>query len=89
MRDITVLHSALVCVGLTILPPLCADCHEIWEPQPLETSGPVQACKGIALPITLHYHYIIYLCPILAYDSVSETLHNLSIFLRAAWVPLA
>ena len=22
------------CVGLTTLPPSCADCHEIWEPQP-------------------------------------------------------
>ena len=22
------------CVGLTTLPLLCADCHEIWEPQP-------------------------------------------------------
>jgi len=21
------------CVGLTTLPPSCADCHEIWEPQ--------------------------------------------------------
>jgi hypothetical protein len=29
-------------VGLTILPPSCADS--------LETSGPVQACNGIALP---------------------------------------
>ena len=23
-----------LCIGLTTLPPLCADCHEIWEPQP-------------------------------------------------------
>jgi len=22
------------CLGLTTLPPLCADCLEIWEPQP-------------------------------------------------------
>jgi len=35
------------CVGLTTLPPLCADCHEIWEPQ-----SPVnlRACTGIDLP---------------------------------------
>jgi hypothetical protein len=33
------------CVGLTTLPPSCADCQEIWEPQPL---GPVQACNRIA-----------------------------------------
>jgi len=23
-----------LCVGLTTLPPSCAGCHEIWEPQP-------------------------------------------------------
>jgi hypothetical protein len=38
------------CVGLTTLLPYCADCLEIWEPQPKELSGPVQACNGIALP---------------------------------------
>jgi hypothetical protein len=38
------------CVGLTTLPPLCAYCLEIWEPQPPEPSGPVKACNGIALP---------------------------------------
>jgi len=36
------------CVGLTTLPPALANCHEIWEPEPLEPSGPVQACTGIA-----------------------------------------
>jgi len=30
-------------VGLT-LPPLCADCHEIWEPQP---PGNLRACPGL------------------------------------------
>jgi len=38
------------CVGLTTLLPPCADCLEIWEPQPPGPSGPVQACNGIALP---------------------------------------
>ena len=38
-------------VGLTTLPLSCADCLEIWEPQTLEPSGPVQACDGIALPL--------------------------------------
>jgi len=27
------------CVGLTILSPSCADCLEIWEPQPPGTLG--------------------------------------------------
>ena len=32
------------CVGLTTLPPSCADCLEIWEPQPPGTLG---ACPGL------------------------------------------
>jgi hypothetical protein len=32
------------CVGLTILPPSCADCLEIWEPQP---PGTLRACQGL------------------------------------------
>jgi hypothetical protein len=41
------------CVGLTTLPPSSADCLEIWKPQLLEPSGPVQAYNGIALPLPL------------------------------------
>jgi len=40
------------CVGLTTLPPSCADCVEIWEPQPPGTLMAVQARNGIALPIS-------------------------------------
>jgi len=32
------------CVGLTILPPSYADCHEIWEPQP---PGALRDCPGL------------------------------------------
>jgi len=32
------------CVGLTTLPPSCADCLEIWEPQP---PGNFWACPGL------------------------------------------
>jgi hypothetical protein len=45
------------CVELTTLPPSCADCLEIWEPQP---PGTVKACPGpyrgsvtLALPARL------------------------------------
>ena len=31
-------------VGLTILPPSCAGCHEIWEPQP---PGTLRACPDL------------------------------------------
>jgi len=42
------------CVRLTTLPPSCADCLEIREPQPLlESSGHVQACNMFALPLNL------------------------------------
>jgi len=49
------------CVGLTTLPPSCANCPEIWEPQP---PGILRACPGIAIPfnvfwpIFLHKHVI-------------------------------
>jgi hypothetical protein len=32
------------CVGLTNLPTSCADCHEIWEPQP---PGSLRTCPGL------------------------------------------
>jgi hypothetical protein len=32
------------CVRLTTLPPLCAYCHETWEPQP---RGTLRACPGL------------------------------------------
>ena len=32
------------CVGLTTLPPLCADCLEIWQPHP---PGTLRACPGL------------------------------------------
>jgi len=32
------------CVGLTTLPPSCADCLGIWEPQP---PGTLRACPGL------------------------------------------
>ena len=41
------------CVGLTTLPPSCADSLEIWDLNVLEPLGPVQACNGIALPVAL------------------------------------
>jgi hypothetical protein len=44
------------CVGLTTLPPSCADCLEILEPQPRVTLRACPGCNGIALPfITLQY----------------------------------
>jgi hypothetical protein len=40
------------CVGLTTLPPSCADCLKIsGSLNLLEPSGPVKACNGIALPL--------------------------------------
>ena len=32
------------CEGLTTLPPSCADCHDIWEPQP---PGTLRASPGL------------------------------------------
>jgi hypothetical protein len=41
------------CVWLTTLPPSCADCLEIWEPQP---PGTLRVCPGIALPLPIYMH---------------------------------
>ena len=35
------------------LPASCADCQEIWGPQPPGTLWAVQACNGTALPLHL------------------------------------
>jgi len=32
------------CIGLTTLPPSCADCYEIWEPK---HPGTLSACLGL------------------------------------------
>jgi len=32
------------CVGLTALPPSCAECPEVWESQP---PGTLRACPGL------------------------------------------
>jgi hypothetical protein len=40
------------CVRLTTLPPSCADCLEVWEPQP---PGTLRACNGIAFIKSLKY----------------------------------
>ena len=45
------------CVGLTTLPPSCADFLKSGNLNLLEPSGPVQACNGIALPLP---YYMIY-----------------------------
>jgi hypothetical protein len=41
------------------LPPSCADCPEIWEPNLLEPLGPVHACNGTALPFYLTVTHVI------------------------------
>jgi len=41
------------CVGLTTLPPLCADCLESGSLNLLEPSGPVEGCNGT----DLHFFY--------------------------------
>jgi hypothetical protein len=41
------------CVGQTTLPPSCADCLKIWEPQPPGTLRTCQGLNGIALPLEI------------------------------------
>jgi hypothetical protein len=44
LTEMSTRNSSCLCVGLTTLPPSCADCPEIWEPQPL---GTLRACPGL------------------------------------------
>jgi hypothetical protein len=46
-----VLGKGVRCIGLTTLPPSCADCLEIWEPQP----------SGILWVSNRHVHGLLYL----------------------------
>jgi hypothetical protein len=39
------------CVWLTTVPPSCAGCLEMWEPEPVEN---LRACTGIALHLPSH-----------------------------------
>jgi len=43
-RNISCGGKAGLCVGLTTLPSPCAECLEIWEPQP---PGTLRACPGL------------------------------------------
>jgi len=45
-QPVTEMSKGGQCVELTTLPLSCADCLEIWEPQP---PGTLRACTGIAL----------------------------------------
>jgi len=47
------------CVGLTTLPSSCADCLEIWEPQP---PGTFRACTGIAMPLCIRLNLFAFTC---------------------------
>ena len=46
-----------LCVRQTILAPSCADCLEIWDPQPPGTLRSVQGCSGFAGP-TARYTFM-------------------------------
>jgi len=43
-------------VGLATLPPSCAHCLEIWEPQSPGASGPVPVFNGTALPLRMIWY---------------------------------
>jgi hypothetical protein len=62
------------CLGLTTLPPSCADCPEIWEP--------VQACNGIALPLSLlHISHIFFFFSVNIMTDVASKQQTTALFL--------
>jgi len=61
------------CLGLTTLPPSCADCLEIWEPQP---PGTLRACPGLywgCFTFTVTFTYNVTLLRIHVTSVVVET----------------
>jgi len=54
-RDISWGGKGGQCVELTTLPPSCAECLEIWAPQP---PGNLRACTGTASPLPAFTHQI-------------------------------
>jgi hypothetical protein len=58
-RNISWVGTGSWCKGLTILPPSCADCLEIWEPQ---SPGTIKACPGVALPLPGDWKVPVHLC---------------------------
>ena len=63
------------CVGLTTLPPSCADCIKIWEPTP---PGTIKACPGLQkdCSTSLLCFYIWNLCIYFMYWRLSEVGHS-------------
>ena len=55
-RNISRKGKSSWCVGLTTLLPSCADCFEIWQPQPL---GTLRACTGIALRLLFSFRLVL------------------------------
>jgi hypothetical protein len=53
------------CVRLTTLPPSCADCLEIWEPQ---SPGILRACNVIALPLPFIIDFHCRVCDDMAFE---------------------
>ena len=44
---------------LTTLPPLCADCIDVCDPEPAGSLWASSVCPGIALPLSLKHCYVI------------------------------
>ena len=67
------------CVGMTTLPPSCADCLEIWTPQPPRTLwASNMRVQGLQYTSTLSSHNILinyirtyrqFFCPLVSYSS--------------------
>jgi len=74
------------CVGLTILPPSCADFHEIWEPQP---PGNLRACPGPVQGLLYIYIYVLYDKPFRKTTMIINYNHSINILLSKLllWIP--
>jgi hypothetical protein len=74
------------CVRLTTLSPSCADCLEIWQPQP---PGTLRACPGLyrdSFTTGISVLANVYFCSLRAYVSVAWSfVHVPAVAIRIMW----
>jgi hypothetical protein len=72
------------CVGLTTVPSSCADCYEIWEPQPAGTLwaclGMYRDCLTLSLLKLTDFPSLTFvgLCIVIYFCSKTNQMHNIS-----------
>jgi hypothetical protein len=72
------------CIGLTALPPSCADCLEIWEPQP---PGTLWACPGLYWDCFTFTVLTVLIFPVIFWtDTFKSVCYKLTDWFSLVWI---